>query len=77
MKLVELVLVSIGVLAIECIYSNGRVGLVEASAHMRRYVVVWEGGVTVRAYPSQQADVVATLEEGVSCFKFMPGVAKY
>ncbi|ETV73930.1 hypothetical protein, variant 2 [Aphanomyces astaci] len=34
------------------------------SAHMRTYVVAWAGGVTVRAYPSQQADVVATMEEG-------------
>ncbi|ETV97561.1 hypothetical protein H310_09466 [Aphanomyces invadans] len=36
----------------------------KASAHMRTYVVVWEGGVTVRGYPSKQADVIATRDEG-------------
>ncbi|KAF0685921.1 Aste57867_22238 [Aphanomyces stellatus] len=36
----------------------------KASAHMRTYVVTWAGGVTVRAYPSTQAEMVDVREQG-------------
>ncbi|CAK4259671.1 unnamed protein product [Aphanomyces euteiches] len=35
-----------------------------ATAHMQTYVVIWDGGVTIRAYPSKQADIVGVREQG-------------
>ncbi|KAG9404029.1 hypothetical protein AC1031_005568 [Aphanomyces cochlioides] len=36
-----------------------------ATAHMQKYVVIWDGGMTIRAYPSKQADIVGVREQGV------------
>ncbi|KAH9088040.1 hypothetical protein LEN26_019693 [Aphanomyces euteiches] len=35
-----------------------------ATAHMQTYVVIWDGGVTIRSYPSKQADIVGVREQG-------------
>ncbi|CAK4689675.1 unnamed protein product [Aphanomyces euteiches] len=31
---------------------------------MQTYVVIWDGGVTIRSYPSKQADIVGVREQG-------------
>ncbi|OQR91487.1 hypothetical protein THRCLA_08977 [Thraustotheca clavata] len=36
----------------------------QALAHMRKYVVVWKGGVTIRGTPSTQGEVLGTRERG-------------